>query len=183
MADQQETGGEIGEIFLEPFDRRDVEMVRRLVEKQDVRLADDRPREADAPPLAAREIDETSVGRDIDGVERRLDAIARLALGGGRQALCDEGGCRQIRIEHRFLRHIGDGGARLLEALAAVELDEPGKCLEQRRLAAAVAADEAGAIALAERERDAGEGRPSAECDARVAQRDERRRRHRGNVG
>jgi len=44
------------EEFFEPFDALDVEVVRRLVEEQKVRLAHERLREADARLLAARKM-------------------------------------------------------------------------------------------------------------------------------
>jgi len=62
-------------------------------------------------------------------------------------------GDRLLRIEHRLLLKPGHAGAGLDEPLAGIRLDQAGHDLHQRRLAAAVAPDEADAIAAAERKR------------------------------
>ena len=53
VADGQNAGGKPGQLLLQPFDGRQVEMIGRLVEQKDVRLADERAREVGAPRLAA----------------------------------------------------------------------------------------------------------------------------------
>jgi hypothetical protein len=49
--------------------------------------------------------------------------------------------------EFGFLRHVGDGEPRLAPDLAVVQRTEAGQRLEQAGLAAAVAADQADALA------------------------------------
>jgi len=56
------------------------------------------------------------------------------------------------------------------ETLAAIEVDQPTQRFEQGRLAAAVAANQADALAGAERHRHAGKGGPAAETDTGIAQ-------------
>ncbi len=52
MADQQQPGAMGEQPLFQPFDRRNVEMIGRLVEQQDIRIADQHLRQADAPALA-----------------------------------------------------------------------------------------------------------------------------------
>jgi len=88
--------------------------------------------------------------------------------GVGRQAERNElGGC-QARIEGRLLRHVGNACAGLLGALAAVELGQPGKSTQERRLAASIAADEAHAVATRNCHRHVTKRRPSAKGDVSV---------------
>ena len=53
MADQHERRAQADELALQPLDRRQVEMVGRLVEQQDVGLGRQRPRQRGAARLAA----------------------------------------------------------------------------------------------------------------------------------
>ena len=55
VRDEDDGGVERGELRLEPFEARDVEVVRRLVEQQQVGVAAERARERGARQLAARE--------------------------------------------------------------------------------------------------------------------------------
>src|SRR3546814_2594862 len=75
----------------------------------------------------------------------------------------------------RVLRQVGDAGARLQEALAPVEILQPGDHLQQGRLAGAVAADQAGALAARQGQRQAAEQRRGAEGEAGILQGDEGR--------
>ena len=95
-------------------------------------------------------------------------AIGR--LGRRWQAGRHEIGDRHRRLEFRHLRHIGDARSRLDEAPPAIKFDQPTQRLEQGRLAAAVAANQADALAGADRQRYAGEGRPAAKADTGIAQ-------------
>ena len=56
MRDDQDPAGVILEEALEPLNHVDVEVVRRLVEEEEVRLAQERLRQADARLLAAGEM-------------------------------------------------------------------------------------------------------------------------------
>ena len=68
MRDEQDGGVEPGELRLEPFDRGHVEVVRRLVEEQEVGVAGQCARERGARELAAGE-----------GLEVALEVVVREA--------------------------------------------------------------------------------------------------------
>ena len=78
--------------------------------------------------------------------------------------------------EIRLLRQIADGRAGLHKAAAAVGFDEACDDFQQRRLAGAVAADQADAFRGGDRELDAGEQRRAAEGERDIFQLDQRRR-------
>lgn len=106
-----------------------------------------------------------------------LHQIARLIMiVAGAKAGLDIGQRRLVVAEIRLLRQIADGGAGLHEAAAAVGLDEAGRDLEQRRLARAIAADQADALARRHRQLDARQQRRSAKGQPDIFQLDQRRR-------
>src|SRR6266545_4816562 len=78
----------LDEKVLEPLERGDVEMVRRLIEEEDVGVVEQQAREAEARPLAAREgrnlaIDETAEAESAeDAGERPFEVIATRVLEG-----------------------------------------------------------------------------------------------------
>ena len=143
MRDEQHRAGERLERRLERLARLEVEVVRRLVEHEEVRAGRDHDREREPPPLAARE-------------RRRPASRARPSRrrGTARAASAPRaaaGRCRDRRVEHRaalvelglVLREV-----RRLDAVAKPHA--PGHRrpaaqdrLEQRRLARAVRADSA----------------------------------------
>ena len=91
MADQQQTAGKRGEPLLEPFDRRNVEMVGRLVQKQDIGLGHQGRGEADPPALAAGKIGEQPIALDADLVQGRRDEMTTVGVSGiARQAQRNE---------------------------------------------------------------------------------------------
>ena len=132
------------QLVLQPFDGRQIEMVGRLVEQQHVGRGRQHARERGAARLAARE-----VRGILAAVEAELfEQIARrVGIVAGPEAGLDIGERRGEAGEVRLLRQVAHGGAGLHEARAAVGLDQPGGDLEQRRLARAVAADQADALA------------------------------------
>ena len=75
MGDEHHRAGIVAEKRFEPRDRVDVEMVRGLVEQEDVRLGHERAREQDAPlPSAGQGLDEC-VGRQRQMREHRVDPL------------------------------------------------------------------------------------------------------------
>jgi hypothetical protein len=74
------------------------------------------------------------------------------------------------RIEIGLLRHVGDMGAGLDEALALVQLDHAGQAFQKGGFAAAVAADQTDPLATRDRNRNLLEGRSAAEGEGRVLQ-------------
>ena len=74
MRDGDDGAGVLGEVLLEPGDRLGVEVVRRLVEEEEVGLLEEDAAERDAPALAARDLRDVGVGgRAAEGVHRRLE--------------------------------------------------------------------------------------------------------------
>ena len=81
MADEDERGARRGELGFEPFDGGQIEMVGRLVEKQDVRVGGHHVREGRAADLSAREVRRIFVA----GEPKLLQQVARLiGIVGGR---------------------------------------------------------------------------------------------------
>ncbi len=142
MADDDQRATPALQLAFQPFDGRQIEMVGRLVQQQDVGRGRQHPRQRRAAGLAAGDMR----GVFVAGQPELLHEIARLIMVvAGAEAGLDIGQRRLVVAEVRLLRQIADGGAGLHEAAAAVRLDEAGGDLEQRRFAGAVAADQADA--------------------------------------
>ncbi len=74
VRDGDDGAGVLGEVLLEPADRLGVEVVRRLVEEEEVGLLEEDAAERDAPPLAAGDLRDVGFGgRAAEGVHRRLE--------------------------------------------------------------------------------------------------------------
>jgi hypothetical protein len=181
VADGEQGALEAQQLLLEPLDGRQVEMVGRFVEQQHVRVPDQGPGERRAPALAAGQRAELPVCRQANSRQHRRDPVpGRCVLAAGcAQAGGDVVGHGLAGRRRRVLGQVGDGRARLEEALAAIGLDGAGQELEQGRLARAVAPDQAGAHAAAQAEGQALEQRRSAEANGGRVERDQgSRRRH-----
>jgi hypothetical protein len=68
----------LGEKFFEPRDRLDVEMIRRLVEEQQVWLRDERAREQDAAAPSSRQRVDDRIGWQRQPVQDQLDPLLEL---------------------------------------------------------------------------------------------------------
>ncbi len=169
MADHEDRAAEALEPHLQPFDRRDVQMVGRLVEQEHIRIADQRLGKGHPAPFAAREIGEQPITRHADLGQGLVDPVPPISLAVA-EAGCDVVGDGHRRIEHGLLGHIGDMRPGLDESFALVEFDHAGERLQQGRLAAAVAPDEAGSLALHHRYAGLGKGRTATEGDRGIAQ-------------
>ena len=75
MRDEDDRSGERGERLFEPFDRRDVEMVGRLVEEQQVGLENERPRERHALAQPAGQLLDECVRGKLQPVERDEERV------------------------------------------------------------------------------------------------------------
>ena len=75
MGDEHERAAVAEQEVFEPADRLDVEVVRRLVEQQDVGLVDDRPGQQDAPLHPRGQVGELRVGVEPDPRDDGLDAV------------------------------------------------------------------------------------------------------------
>ena len=195
------------QVFLQPVARLEIEMVRRLVEQQQVRLAEQQLRERDAHlPAPGKRLRRTlEVGRlETEALEHRrrlqLDAVALaqpelilqiavamehrvvLGLGDGRVAQPvlervhlgldrDELAERARRFREQraagvrkaVLRQISDRQRRGLQHGARVGLVEPCHHPQERRLAGAVGAAQADALAIGDLPRDVVEEHAVAE--------------------
>ncbi len=154
VADHQDAAGEARELLFQPLDGRQIEVVGRLVQQQQIRPADQRARQRRAPPFAAGKCVERAAAFQLHMVQHPGDAVVVgvRVVRAGRDIVSDRSAAAQIRI----LRQIADLEAGLQEALALVELDLAGQRFQDRGLAGAVGADQADALAAAERDIDAG---------------------------
>ena len=151
------------ELAFQPFDRRQVEMIGRLVEQQDVGRRRQHAGERGAARLAARQRRRVFVAAQAE----LLQQIARrVAIVVGPETRLDVIGRGGEAGKIRLLRQVADGRVGLEEDGAAVGLDQPGGDLEQRRFARAVAADEAHALAGRDQR---GRRRRAAACRRRSA--------------
>ncbi len=74
MRDGDDGAGVLGEMLLEPGDRFGVEVVRRLVEEEEVGLLEEDAAESDPPALAAGDLRDVGIGRRAPQcVHRRLE--------------------------------------------------------------------------------------------------------------
>ena len=114
-----------------------------------------RQRRLDAlfPVPSIERLDPRLQGVEIRALGMRLVGIADDARFG--DALADRVEDRAGAVELGLLRHVADAQPLGLLQQAVVELLEAGDHLQQRRLAGAVSADQADALACLERERGA----------------------------
>src|SRR5664279_5191744 len=152
VADDDGAAAEREERLFEGAQRVDVEVVRGLVEEQQVAALLERPREMEAVHLAAREVrDELLLVGALEVVHRAEGAARHLTLAEHHEVLA----AREL-VVHRLFRvgllavlvHVArdDGFADL--QLATVGFLEPHDHLEERRLPRAVRADDADDSAL-----------------------------------
>ena len=196
VGDHHDAALEADQQLLEPGDRVEVEVVGRLVEEQHVGHGDERARQRDALLGPARELGDRSRAVEVEMRQRRLDpllpvpGIERLdprlqgvevgAFGMRLVGIADDarfGDALADGVEDRagvvelgLLRHVADAQALGLLQQAVVELLEPGDHLQQRRLAGAVAADQADPLARLERQRGAVEQGDVAVGEVRVGE-------------
>ena len=152
----------------QPADHLDVEVVRRLVEHQDVMTGDQDRGQRHPSPLAAGQPADLAV--ELDSGQQMCHDVARIGFGGpdviGPTAdddVPDRGTAEVValpQIPHRQPRRVGDA--------ARIGLPGPRQHLQQRRLAVAVAADDADRVVLVDPEAHTVEQRAGAISDARA---------------
>ena len=165
MADQDERGARRFQLRLEPFDRRQVEMVGRLVEQQDVGIGRQRADDRRAACLAAGQRFRIFLAGEPEPFKHRGHAIRiverpEVALGKG------AGG--RVAGKVGLLREIAHRRAGLQEAHARIRLEHAGRDFEQRRLARAVATDEAESLTALDRQAGAFEQGAAASAQRKV---------------
>ena len=107
VRDNEDRALEVGERVLDRLARRDIEVIRRLVEDQEVRLRDDELRELEPVALAAREIADALA--EVIGPKQELqqDAVRAFAADLGRRHELRED--RAVVVEHiLLLRAVAD---------------------------------------------------------------------------
>ena len=154
------------EVFGEPVDGDHIQMIRGLVERQDVPVLEQQARQVGAAPLPAGERADFRV--EVHAAQQRLHDLARLLLRRPFVVFAPlERGFAQCRIvvERIALReHAGR------EPVAARHTPGVGllctvEQLEQRGFAVAVAAHDANAVAFEHALRDVGEHGFCGECE------------------
>ena len=172
MADQHERRAHRAEFGFQPLDRRQVEMVRRLVEQQDIGRRREDARECRAPRFAAGKL--IRCLRPVEAqifqqIPRPIGIVAR------RQSGFDERQGRCKPAEVGLLRQIADRRPRRRRPRAAIDLDQSCGDLQQGRFTRTVAPDEAQPLALAQRQIRALEQRRAPEGQMNVLKLDQRR--------
>ena len=148
MADQHDAGPQRGEFFFQPLDRRQVQMVGRLVQQQDVGRGRQTAGQRGAAGLAAGQ----AFGVFLAGQAKLAQQIMRAVFVIARpQPGRDIGGGAGIAGQVRLLRQIADGGAGLGEAAAAIGLGQAGGDLQQGGFARAVAPHQADTVPRGDR--------------------------------
>ena len=188
VGDQDQGAGRGLEVALKPECRLQVQVVGRLVQEQQVGRREEQGGQGDAHAPAARQgVDGTLLGRLVEaeagqdlgrpgrralGADRGQalvdlgQAVGRGGLGGGQQlaalAVGDQDGLQQtLRAARRLLGDRADPRRPRHDDLAQVGLQLAGQQLQQGRLAAAVAADQADPPALVQAQRGVLEQRAS----------------------
>ena len=142
-----------------PADRAHVEVVGGFVEHDDVPVADEDARKVDAAALAARK--GAYRGGGIDVAQQLVDDVTGLAVGlpyvGGRARPSEDTLDRVVVGKGVGLPQHAHRGAAAGNDLTAVGLDAPRQNLEEGRLAVAVLAHDADAVAGVHAERHVAE--------------------------
>jgi len=143
MADDHERAAAAVEFAFQPFDGREIEVVGRLVQQQDIRFGRQHPRQRRAAGFTARDVCGVFVAVQAELLKHIAGLIMIVARRQSGFDVSQRGGkARKIRL----LRQIADGRTRLHKAGAAVGFDQAGRDLQKSRLAGAVAADQADAF-------------------------------------
>ena len=160
-------GREVAQRVTEPADAVGVEPVGRLVEDEDLGLAEQRACEAEALAHALRETADAALGRvrEADLFEHLEDARSRNAHRASQnREMTDRrtSGMPDMSVEQGADEAAGVGQVAVAggaeERRARRGLDEPEQCAERRRLAGAVRAEEADDRAALHREADVQDG-------------------------
>ncbi len=163
MADEQQRAVEVQHHVFEPRDGIDIQMIGRLVQQQEVGLRDQCASEHHPPPPAARQGTHRRIAIELQARDdllhlqfglpilvRRRPLHHRAGVGrAGQDAAHDHVAHRGIARRRHFLGQTRDSRAGAHPHLAAVRDDLTSNELQQRRLALAVAPEQADAFAPA----------------------------------
>ena len=159
------------QMFGQPVDRDHVQMIGRLVQRQDVPVLEQQAGQIGAAALAAGQRADARV--QTDAAEQRLHDLARarlrrplVVLASLQRGLADGGVVveRVTLVEHAEAQSPALGHAARIGLLRAVEQ------VQQRGFAVAVAADDADAVALEHALRHVGEDRLGRERERHLFQ-------------
>jgi hypothetical protein len=164
VADDHHGGAARVEVTFQPFDGRQIEMIGRLVEQQNIGGRHQHAGKRNAARLAARKprrIFLSGKAELLEQIEGGMHIVGRPQSG------LDIRQRRGKAGEIRLLRQVTHQRARLHEHRAAIRFDQTGRDLQQRRLARSVAPDQRHAFARRDRELGARQQRRAAErqCD------------------
>lgn len=141
MADENDRAAKIGDDFFKFFNRGHIQMVGRFVQEQNVRFVNQRFGQSGFFPFAAGRLLGALRGADVKLLNQDVCAVFLTALmfgQAGKHNLAQRGVTGKVRI----LRHIGNLDAGLNKDFAGIGFNVAGNYFQQRRLAAAVAADQ-----------------------------------------
>ena len=118
VRDDDERSLELLEVGLEPRDALRVEVVRGLVEEEDVGIGKQEPRERDAAALAAGERRDVRVrGRQAQRLHRELDVVVELPEVPFVDFVLEAAHLRVELVELRVVRHLAQEAADLVVAV------------------------------------------------------------------
>ena len=129
MRDQHDGRAQPRQLAFQPFDRRQVEMVGRLVEQQNVRLRRQHLGQSRPPRLAAGQGGGVGVAVKLQMFEQMRHPVRVIRRAKPR---LDIGLHIGEAVKIRRLRQIADGGGWLAEDFAACRLDEAGGDFQER---------------------------------------------------
>ena len=144
VRDQDQRRRGTDELFFQPLDDGEIEMVGRLVEQQDIGLGRHDAGKCRAASLATGEIARALLARQAEMVEQVGGAMRVV---GRSESSLDIGAHAGEAVHVGGLRQIADRCRWLAKHLAVSRLDHACGNLEQRRLARTVAADERDLVA------------------------------------
>ncbi len=162
MGDDEDRAAARGEMARQPVDPFDVEMVRRLVEQQQLGLVEEQLGERDPPALTAGQrrddgVEPVGEARDVDATEQPVEDAAERGVAGplvigavADQLVADRAQLVQLVALPEHL-HAQRAGARHRTGVRGLQ---PGDQAQQRGLAVAVASDDADPVAGGDAERD-----------------------------
>jgi hypothetical protein len=127
------------EVALQPFDGREVEMVGRFVEQEDIRSGRQHAGERNAARLATGELRRIFLSGEAELFE---EIAGGMRIIGRPQSGFDIGKGRGKAREIRLLRQVAHQRARLHKDRAAIRFEQTGRDLEQCRLTRPIAPDQ-----------------------------------------
>ena len=162
--------------FLKPTDGREIEVIGRFVEEQQVGLRDQFAGQQSPPLEPGRHRPDIGGGVDLHSFERasgplvRFPAFDLVGRHGGVEGLPHDGQSVAGEVLRHLLREIGNAGARSHHASSPIGLLLPGDHPEKCGLAGAIAAEKTDPLSGLDLPGDAIEERRPAVADREVVE-------------